>query len=97
MDGSKIVTLLCVIAYMNNMQCEYIVLIYAIDVLAWVAYGCKLYVSIIIIHGMLMFHVALIYTCNTKYNALASCISYARAHRVESGVGAWYLYIHKCW
>ena len=37
-----------------------------------------------------MFHVALIYTCNMKENALASCISYARAHRVESGVGAWY-------
>ena len=25
-----------------------------------------------------------------KENALASCISYAREHRVESGVGAWY-------
>ena len=36
-----------------------------------------------------MFHVALIYTCNMKENALASCISYARSHRVESGVGAW--------
>ena len=35
-------------------------------------------------------HVALIYTCNMKENALASCISYARLHRVESGVGAWY-------
>ena len=39
---------------------------------------------------MLMFHVALIHTCNMKENALASCISYARAHRIESGVGAWY-------
>ena len=38
---------------------------------------------------MLMFHVALIHTCNMKEIALASCISYARAHRVESGVGAW--------
>ena len=37
-----------------------------------------------------MFHVALIYTCNMKENALTSCISYARAHRVESGVGALY-------
>ena len=37
-----------------------------------------------------MFHVALIYTCNMKENTLASCISYARAHRVESGVSAWY-------
>ena len=36
-----------------------------------------------------MFHVALIHTCNMKENALASCISYARSHRVESGVGAW--------
>ena len=37
-----------------------------------------------------MFHVALIYTCNIKENALASCISYVRSHRIESGVGAWY-------
>ena len=37
-----------------------------------------------------MFHVALIYTCNMKENALTSCISYERAYRVESGVGAWY-------
>ena len=37
-----------------------------------------------------MFHVALIYTCNMKENTLASCISYARAHHVESGVSAWY-------
>ena len=37
-----------------------------------------------------MFHVALIYTCNMKENALASCISYAQSHRVESGVGTWY-------
>ena len=36
-----------------------------------------------------MFHVALIYTCNMKENALASSISYARSHHVESGVGAW--------
>ena len=36
-----------------------------------------------------MFHVALIYTCNMKENALTSCISYAQSHRVESGVGAW--------
>ena len=36
-----------------------------------------------------MFHISLIYTCNIKENALASCISYARSHRVESGVGAW--------
>ena len=37
-----------------------------------------------------MFHVALIHTCNMKKNALASCISYAWSHHVESGVGAWY-------
>ena len=47
--------------------------------------------KIIIIHGVLMFHVALIYTCNMKENALASCISCARSHRVESSVGAGYL------
>ena len=35
-------------------------------------------------------HVSLIYTCNMKENALVSCILYARVHRVESGVGAWY-------
>ena len=29
-------------------------------------------------------------TCNMKENALASCISYARSHRVNSGVGAGY-------
>ena len=55
--------------------------------------GCmeeKLYVEIIMIHGMLIFHVAHIYTCNMKENALASCISYAQAHRVESGAGARY-------
>ena len=55
-------------------------------------YGCKLYVKIIIVHGVLMFLVALIYTCYMKENALASCISYARSHRVESGKGAWYCY-----
>ena len=37
-----------------------------------------------------MFHVALIYTCNMKENTLASYISYARSHRVKSGVGAGY-------
>ena len=52
-------------------------------------HGCKLYVKIKIVHGVLMFFVALIYTCNMKKNALLSCISYARSHRVESGVGAW--------
>ena len=46
--------------------------------------------KIIIIHGVLLFHVAFIYTCNMKENALASCISYARSHRVESGMGAGY-------
>ena len=34
------VTLLCFIACMNNMQCEYDMLIYVIDVLTWVVYGC---------------------------------------------------------
>ena len=37
-----------------------------------------------------MFHVALIYICNMKENALTSCNSYARSHPVESGVGAGY-------
>ena len=32
----------------NNM------LIYAIDVLTWVIYGCKLYFKIIIVHGVLI-------------------------------------------
>ena len=49
--------------------------------------------QIIIVYGVLMFHVALIYTCNMKENALISCISYARSHRVELGVGAWYCYL----
>ena len=53
-------------------------------------HGCKLYAKIIIVHGVLMFHVVLIYTYNMKENALASCISYARSHHIESGVGAWY-------
>ena len=35
-------------------------------------------------------HVALIYTCKMKENALTLCISYAQVHRMESGVGAWY-------
>ena len=60
------------------------------DVLTGIVHGGELYVLIIIIHGMLMLHVAHIYACNMKENALASCISYARVHRVESGVGAWY-------
>ena len=37
-----------------------------------------------------MFHVVLIHSCNMKENALASCISYARLHRIKSGVGARY-------
>ena len=37
-----------------------------------------------------MFHVVLIHACNIKENVLASCISYARSHRVKSGVGARY-------
>ena len=37
-----------------------------------------------------MFHVVLIHTCNMKENAMASCISYARSHRVKSDVGAGY-------
>ena len=52
-------------------------------------HGGELYVLIIIIRGMMMLHVALIYACNMKENALASCISYSWAHHVESGVGAW--------
>ena len=60
------------------------------DVLTWVVHGGELYVLIIIIHGMMMLHVALIYACNMKENALASCISYARSHHVKSGVGSGY-------
>ena len=37
-----------------------------------------------------MFHVVLIHACNMQENALALCISYARSHRVMSGVGAGY-------
>ena len=37
-----------------------------------------------------MFHVALIYTCNMKENALASYISCAWSHRVKSGMGVGY-------
>ena len=59
------------------------------DVLTWVVHGGELYVLIIIIHGMMMLHATLIYACNMKENALASCTSYARAHHVESSVGAW--------
>ena len=40
LDGSKIVTWLCVIACMNNVQCEYDMLMYAIELLTWVIYGC---------------------------------------------------------
>ena len=67
-----------------------------VDVLTWM-HGCKLYVKIVIVHIVLMFHVALLYKCNMKENALASCISYARSHRVESGVGCMVLSIHQCW
>ena len=35
-------------------------------------------------------HVVLIHACNMKENALASCISYSRSHRVKSGVGVGY-------
>ena len=42
-------------AFVNNMQCEYDMLMYV--VLTWVVHGGELYVSIIIIHGMLMLHV----------------------------------------
>ena len=35
-------------------------------------------------------HVVLIYACNMKENALTSCISYARSHRIKSGVGTGY-------
>ena len=47
------VTLLCVMACVNNMQCEYDLLCMLYDVLTWVEHGGELYVSIIIIHGML--------------------------------------------
>ena len=53
LDESKIVTLLCVMACVNNMQCEYDLLCMLYDVLTWVEHGGELYVSIIIIHGML--------------------------------------------
>ena len=35
-------------------------------------------------------HVVLFHACNMKENALASCISYARSHRIKSGVDAGY-------
>ena len=35
-------------------------------------------------------HVVLIHACNIKENALTSCISYARSHRIKSGAGARY-------
>ena len=64
--------------------------IYLLDVLTCInVIIYKLYVKIITVHGVLMFHVALIYACNMKDNALASCISYAWSHRVESSVGSW--------
>ena len=55
------------------------------DVLTWIAwmsiicknYNCPWCINV---------------SCNMKENALESCISYARSHRVESGVGAWYCY-----
>ena len=47
------VTLLCVVACVNNIQCEYDMLCMLYDVLTWVEHGGELYVSIIIIHGML--------------------------------------------
>ena len=37
-----------------------------------------------------MFHVVLIHACNMRKNTLASFITYARSHRVKSGVGAGY-------
>ena len=89
MDGSKIVTLLCVIASMNSMLCEEYHVSICYLMYEHGLHECKLYVKIIIVHGVFMFHVALIYTCNMKENALASYISYAWSHRVESGVGAW--------
>ena len=60
------------------------------DVLTWVVHGGELYVLIIIIHGMMMLHVALIYAFSMKEYALASCISYARhiaRHGCECMVG----------
>ena len=47
------------------------------DVLTWVMHGGELYVLIIIIHGMLMLHVAHLYACNMKESELTYCISYA--------------------
>ena len=35
-----------------------------------------------------MLHVVLIHACNMRKNALASCISSVRSHRVKSVVGA---------
>ena len=39
-------------------------------------YNCPWFVNV---------HVVLIHACNMKENALASCISFARSHRVKSG------------
>ena len=59
------------------------------DVVTWIGWMQIICKIIIIVHGVLMFHVAFIYTCNMKENALASCISYTRSHHVELSVGAW--------
>ena len=82
--------MLCVITNMDNMMCVEISCYYMLfDVLTWIAWMliiCKNYNYPWCINVSCSTH---IYTCNIKEIALASCISYALSHRVESGVGAW--------
>ena len=47
------------------------------DVLTWVVHGEELYVLIIIIHGMMMLHVAGIYACNMKDKCIGIMPLYA--------------------
>ena len=51
------------------------------DVLTWVVHGGELYVLIIIIHGMLMLHVALIYIHVTRRK---KCIDIIALHVHEN-------------
>ena len=57
------------------------------DVLAWAEHGGKLYVSIIIIHGVLMF-MSVHHTCNMKTCSGIS-IAYTQGHRIMLSVCAW--------
>ena len=64
-------------------MCEKIINICSFD-------GCDLYVENIIIHVLIMLHVVLILHVTCYSMKWHNCISYARGHRVKSGVCAWY-------